>query len=133
MQIVCARTGKVLERYEDRNLIVNGGRTAVMRLLGGDVAGRSITQIAFGASAAAPSPTDTAITSAFTKNTGAVTYPNISSVRFAWTLADNEANGLAIREYGLITANNTLFARKTREVVNKTSSISLLGSWTIQF
>lgn len=133
IKVFSVSTGELLEDYEDRNLVVNGGRTAVTKLLGGDVANRSLTKISFGTNNTAPSATDSAITSPFTKSLGTVSYPSISSVKYEWTLESGEANGKAIAEIGLLCNDNTLFARKTREVINKNSDIRLVGSWEITF
>ncbi len=133
LRIFDVANGKLLEEYVDNNLVVNNGRTAVVRLLGGDVANRSITKLSVGTNSTAPTATDNSITGAFTKALGTVSYPTISSVRWAWTLEDTEANGMAIREFGLLCNNNDLFARKTREVINKTSAIRLEGEWELRF
>lgn len=133
LDVICNRTGAVLEHYEDHNLVVNGGRTAVMKLLGGDTSGFNPTKISFGTNSTAPAATDTAITGAFTKSLGTVTYPTISSVRWAWSLEAAENNGMGIREFGLLCNNNNLFARKTREIINKTSDIRLSGTWELRF
>lgn len=133
MQVWSAKTGELLEEYEDNNLVVNLGRTAVMKLLGGETTGNTIGKIAFGTNSTAPAATDTAITGAFSKALGTRTYPTISSVRWAWALEAAENNGMGIREFGLLTANDTLFARKTREVINKTVDIRLSGTWEIRF
>lgn len=125
--------GNLIEDYLDRNLVVNGGRSAVTRLIAGDTTGRSVTKIGVGTNATAPSVTDTALTGSFVKALGTISYPTVSSVRWDWTLELTEANGMAIREFGLICSNDTLFARKTRDVINKTSSIRLVGTWELQF
>lgn len=126
-------SGNVLETYVDPNLVVNGGREAVMKLLGAATAGKQLTKLQVGTNGTAPVSADNAITGAFTKTLGAVSYPTISSVRFAWTLGSSEANGIAIREFGLTCQDGTLFARKVREVINKNSDIILNGNWTISF
>lgn len=133
LHIIEVATGKVLETYEDRNLVVNGGRTAVVNLLGGNVSGRSLTKIAFGTNAVPPANGDNAITGAFTKALGTVSYPTISSVKWDWTLEAAEANGMTIREFGLLCDNNTLFARKTREAIIKTVDVRLVGTWEVGF
>lgn len=133
LEKICAKTGVILEKYTDNNLVVNGGRSAVCALLGAGGATKKLTQISFGTNSTAPSGADNSITGAFTKNLGAVTYPTISSVSFAWTLGAGEGNGIGIREVGLLCADNTLFARKTRELINKNADIILNGAWTISF
>jgi len=133
LEKICAKTGEILEVYTDNNLVVNGGRTAVTVLLGAGTSGKQLTQIAFGTNGTAPAGSDTAITGAFTKALGTVSYPTISSVKFDWTLGALEGNGLGIREVGILCTDNTLFARKTRALIDKNSDIILNGSWTISF
>jgi len=133
LQVICAHTGKILENYEDKNLVVNSGRTAVMRLLGAGDTNKQLTKLSVGTNGTQPTGADTAITGAFTKSLGTVTYPTIASVKFDWTLGALEANGINIVEFGLLCADNTLFARKVRAVIAKNSDIILNGSWTISF
>lgn len=133
LEVICTKTGKILEKYTDNNLIVNGGRTAIVTLLGAGGTTKQLTKLSVGTNGTAPVGTDTAITGAFTKSLGTVTYPTISSVKFDFQLAAGEANGIGIREFGIICNDNTLFARKTRELINKNSDIILNGSWTITF
>jgi len=127
------KDGKIIEKYEDHNLVVNTGRTSVMQLLGSADSDKQLTQIAFGTNGTAPAGTDTAITGAFTKNLGTVSYPTITSVKFEWSLGALEGNGIAISEFGLMCFDDTLFARKVREVINKNSDIILNGAWVISF
>lgn len=133
LEVVCAHTGKIIEHYVDANLVVNGGRTAVMLLLGAADANKQLTQLGVGTNGTAPIGADTALTGSFIKDLGVVSYPTISSVQFAFQLGASEANGIGIREFGLLCEDNTLFARKTRELINKNSDIILNGSWRISF
>ena len=57
------------------------------------------------------------------------------SVVFAFSLGTADANGLAIGEFGLLSAAGVLYARKVRayQIINKDASMSLSGTWTIQF
>lgn len=125
--------GCLIDQYEDWNLIVNGGRSAIASLIGAATSTKDVTQIAFGTNGASPVLTDTAITGAFTKAVGAVSYPATGQVRFAWSLELAESNGVTIREYGLLCQDNTLFARKVRADIAKTSDVRLEGTWTIIF
>ena len=116
------------------NLIVIGSKQTHARLLGGDVANRSVTTIGFGTNATAPADGNTALTGAFTKAIDQVTYPTTNSVRFAFSLASGENNGMAINEFGLLTAGGVLYARKNRSTpLNKDSDLSFSGAWTITF
>lgn len=133
LEIICAKTGVILEKYQDNNLVVNGGRTAVVTLLGAGGTTKNLTQLSVGTNGTAPAGTDTAITGAFTKALGTVSYPTISSVKYEFQLGAGDANGIGIREFGILCADDTLFARKTRELINKNSDIILNGTWTISF
>ena len=74
------------------------------------------------------------MTVAYVKLLGGVTYPTTNSVEFAFTLGTSEANGKSIMEFGLFTAGDVLFARKTRAgAIVKDSDLSLAGSWRINF
>lgn len=128
------RGGKLIETYEDKNLVVNLSKQQLARLIGGDVANRSITKIGFGTSGTAPAGGNTTLTDAYVKLLGGVTYPATNSVEFAFTLGTSEANGKSIMEFGLFTAGDVLFARKTRAgAIVKDSDLSLAGSWRITF
>lgn len=133
LNIICAHTGKILEHYVDPNLVVNNGRQSVMQLLGSGDTDKQLTKIAFGTNGTAPAGSDTAITGAFTKALGTVSYPTISSVQFDWTLGASEANGMNLVEFGLLCDDTTLFARKVRALIVKNSDIILNGNWRISF
>jgi hypothetical protein len=55
-------------------------------------------------------------------------------VQVNWKLLVSEANGKAIREFGLLTEDGTLFARRIRaNPIYKESDISIEGEWIIIF
>lgn len=128
------RRGELIEVFEEKNLIVVGSQQAHAKLLGGDVTGQSVTQIGFGTSAVAPAFGNAALTSAYTKALDGHSYPATNQVQFAFSLGTAEANGVAISEFGLLTASGALYARKTRTApLNKDVDITLAGTWTISF
>lgn len=128
------RNGVIIESIHEKNLIVDGYKPTLARLLGGDVANRSVTQFSVGTNGTAPVAGNTALTSAYAKALDAVDWPGADRVRFAFSLASGEANGKAIMEFGLFTAGGTLFARKVRaSALNKESDLSFDGTWTIVF
>jgi hypothetical protein len=128
------KNGKVIEYIREENLIVDGARVQMAHLIGGDGANRQITKIAFGTNGTAPTVNDTAITDAYEKAFSGHTYPEAGQVQFAWNLATSEDNGQAILEFGLLCADGTLFARRTRtNPIYKESDIALQGSWKIIF
>lgn len=128
------RRGELIERFEEKNLIVVGSQQIHAKLLGGAVTNQSVTQIGFGTSSAAPAFGNTALTDAFVKPVDTVSYPASNQVQFAFSLGSLEANGKAISEFGLLTPSNVLYARKTRSApLNKDTDLSFSGTWTISF
>jgi hypothetical protein len=129
------RHGVLVEHFEDDNLIVDLGREIVTKLLGGDVSGRSIAKIGFGTNGSAAAPGNVALTGSFIKSIDARSYPTTTSVSFTFSLSTAEANGLEIREFGLITSAGTLFARKVRTAgaLIKDSDMSISGSWRLLY
>ncbi|WP_407122183.1 hypothetical protein [Bradyrhizobium sp. STM 3561] len=126
------RRGELVEVFEEPNLIVIGSQQAHAKLLGGDVTGQSVTQIGFGTNGAAPVFSNTSLTGAYAKNVDAVSYPATNQVQFAFSLGIGEANGMAISEFGLLTAGGALYARKTRSTpLNKDDDITLSGTWSV--
>jgi len=126
------KKGVLIEKYTENNLIVNGARDQVARLIAGNVSGRSIEKIAFGTNGTAPDVADTAITQQFARPVNGFSYPAMGQVQIDWELPTTENNGMAIREFGLLTVDGTLFARRTRQnPIYKESDISIAGHWTI--
>jgi hypothetical protein len=125
--------GTLVESIDEENLIVNGAKDQLARLVGGNGTNRHITQIGFGTGTTAASPNNTSLTGAFWKPITSVSYPATGQVAFAWSLSTAEGNGLAITEFGLRCADGTLFARKVRAAINKSDDLALTGTWTIIF
>lgn len=131
LQVIDVATGEVKEYYEDKNLVVTLGRQNIAKLLGGDAAGKPISLLGVGSNGTAPVLTDTALTDAFTKSISGVAYPAVNSVRYSWSLEAGDANGITIREFALLNADNVLIARKVRAEIVKSSAVRLVGAWTI--
>ncbi|MDR1587088.1 MAG: hypothetical protein LBS57_06510 [Treponema sp.] len=126
--------GRLIEDYAEHNLIVNSARLAMTKLIAGAGTGKNISRIAFGSNGSIPVVGDTAITSPYLKNISSISYPANNKVEFAWSLGVDEANGKAISEFGLLCADGSLFARKSRTApLNKDSDIAIEGQWIIIF
>lgn len=133
-ELAIYRRGRLIQEVREHNLVVDNYKVTHARLIGGDVTNRSITTFGVGTNGTAPVAGNTALTGAFTKAIGSVTYPASNQVSFAFSLASGEANGMAILEFGLLTGGGLLYARKVRSVaLNKESDISFTGTWTITF
>jgi hypothetical protein len=125
---------KVLqEHYFDPNTVVSLGKEKLARLIANDGTNHHITAVSVGTSSTEPTIADTSITDAFNKNITGYSFPGQTSVKFSWELGLTDAVGKAIAEYGLICQDSTLFARKTRGVINKESDVIINGEWTISF
>lgn len=131
-------SGALLSCYEDANLVVDSGKTGLALMLAGNALASSgqkiITNIGFGSNGVAPVNTDTALTGLFSKTVDAMSLATSTILQVDWTLDLTENNGATIREFGLLTDDGTLFARKVRGTdIVKTSDIRLVGSWFISF
>jgi len=127
------RKGILIEEWSDPNLIVIGARQQLAHVI---ASGDSllINRIAFGTNGNVPVISDTLISNQFVKSLSGYTFPNPGEVQFNWLLKETENNGMAISEFGLLTSDGTLFARKARSFpLNKDLDISLEGHWTISF
>lgn len=127
------RSGILVAEFLEENLIVNGAKNQLARLIGGAGANRHITHIGFGIGKSAAMPGNTALTSPYIKAVGSVEYPATGQVRFNWSLSTAELNGVAITEFGLFCADGALFSRKQRAPIEKADDLSLTGAWTIVF
>ena len=133
MEILHSETGEKLSSFEEKNLVVMLGHGNLAKLLGGSSTGKQIDKIALGTNGNSPTLNDTAITGMFSKNIQSVSYPGNNSVMFNWAINADEANGITIKEFGLLNQDGVLCARKVRTDIVKTSSVRLVGSWTITF
>ncbi len=126
------KDGQIIRQETARNLIVNGGRNALARLMSGD-ASKQVASFAVGTSGTAASLLDTALAGAFSNALTGVSYPATGKATYTWILDFADANGIAIREIGLLCAESTLFSRKVTDVIEKTADIQISGTWSFQF
>lgn len=125
--------GKLIETIQENNLVVTLGKTNLAKLMGGDAAGKKIDKISVGTNGTAAAVGDTAITGAFSKAIESVSYPETNSVMFNFDIDNTEANGMTIREFGLLNTDSVLCARKIRSTeIVKTNAIRLVGTWKIE-
>ncbi len=123
---------KLIGTIDENNLYVTLGKINITKLLGGDVAGKAITQIAVGTSGIPANVADATITAQFAKAIDSVTYPDAQSIMFHFDIDNSEANGMTIREFGLLNVDGVLCARKVRDAeIIKTNAIRLVGTWKI--
>ncbi len=132
--MVVKRRGLVIDLWEEQNQITVGSYQVNALLAGGSGDGGPITQMGFGIGTAAAAPGNAVLTDPVYTPFPSVTYPTPGQVAFGFLLDGNTGNGLAISEFGLLTAGFVLYARKVRAVpLAKDSTISLSGTWTLTF
>jgi hypothetical protein len=125
---------ELVEESRRENLIVNGARNQMARLIAGNFTSRNITKISLGTNGTEPTVDDVEITNAFTKEVEGFSYPAMGQVTISWKLLTSEDNGQAIMEFGLVCADDTLFSRRVRaHPIYKETDISIEGQWTILF
>jgi len=130
------KSGKLIERFKEKNLIVIGSQPTHAALLGGNVTNNSVTKMGFGTNGTTPIFGNTTLTGQYQNAIVAATYPLSNQVSFQFQLGNTDpgADGMAISEFGLFTTAGILYARKVRATpLNFNSDISLTGSWIISF
>ena len=123
----------LLEDFNSPNTVLNTGRTKMAYLLAGEDSGNYVSQIGFGSNGTTPTVNDTALTDIYEKSIDSYTYSTATSVTFSFFLDIYENNGGYIREYGLITGNDELFARVIKTEIYKKNDIYISGTWKITF
>lgn len=131
-------------RWRHQNVIVNGYKRQVARLLAGSgMSQRFVNRFAFGTGGhavndpttpIAPSPNDTGLErQVYIKSVTNIVFPTQESVQFQTVLTQSEANGFRLTESGLICADNTLLARRTFPGFIKTDEFVFSAFWTLIF
>lgn len=144
--------GRLVDYVEGHNIVVNNGRNALARIIGGDTSlgalvDWTVDTIKFGDGGHDPAdPTimetvdvtdaglygSTLITKSVT-----VTFPATRQVQFSATIDTSEGNGSGTQEYseaGLyFDSGTTMFAHKAFGYVVKNSTIRLTATWLFTF
>lgn len=126
------------------NIVVNRFKTQMSHLtVGHETSTRFTNKMAWGTgghavgdptSPIAPSETDTALEAqVLIKNLATFDFPTGTSVRMIAFILESEANGFTITEEGLVSADNTLVARRTFPGLPKTSDFVFEFRHTIVF
>lgn len=150
LQVEARRAGEQefsLVSEPEKNLIVNNASTILRDIMFGDAT--IISKIHFGdmnltkndnlIDVDSPELTDTDLANklhekAITKEKGE--YAGDPAIKYTVTLERNEFNGSGtqiITEYGLTTASDSLFSRKTKAAVFKDAETELRFTWWIVF
>ena len=130
------RCGEVIDEVDDHNLVVESGRRRLAQLAAGAVENYSqsyITHIGVGSGSAAENIDDTNLENQqlFPLTSTEV---NDRDVKCSFYIANDEAVGLAIREFGLFCPDGTMFSHRVRQgVIEKLEDIEIRGYWILHF
>lgn len=125
--------GKLIDEYTGPNLVTTIGKNNMTQLISSAVADKNVSTVQCGTNATATDVADTFITTPTAVGFDSIAYPTLTSVRFGWTFGTGDANGTTVVEFGLIANDGGLFSRITRPPIAKTSAISIVGAWEIDF
>lgn len=134
---------KLVEKIDDHNLVVDAGRIRLAELAAGKVGSYSesyLTHIGLGSGSTIESVSDTELENQQLFPLTSVEL-NGRDVKCNFLIADNQANGLSIRELGLFCADGTMFSHRVRKneetgevgVIEKFSDIEIKGFWVLHF
>jgi len=131
VDVLEARTGRRLSRERGHNLTVNAGLNLLRDFLANEAPG-SLTHFAIGTDATAPASTDTQLVAELLRDQLTARVKTDLAVTLSYYLAANQGNGNTLREAGLFTAANTLFARYVlSSPITKTGSIAVRWTWQL--
>lgn len=135
---VDARTGKVLAERKTKNVVVDGGRNEIIRLISanGVTAGGKISHLELGIGTSSANVTDTALATA-TGNRATVAGSLLTNgtVQYTCSFDTAFATGAALQEVGLFNSSSagTMFARAKFGTINKTSEMTLAFTYQLNF
>lgn len=128
-----AKTGEVLQRFEEHNLVTLAARNLVRDVLNNGTGTTGISHLAVGTGTAEPNANDTVL--GVERHRSAVTKKTTDSGKLTIQhyLGSSEANGYDLTEAGLLNAasGGTLFARVKHTAISKTASLTVTYSWVL--
>lgn len=126
------RRGHVIQEWSDHNLVVDTGRIRTAELAGG-LSNAYISQIGVGTGNTSESASDTALENQQLFPIQKTTIDG-RDLRFDFTINEDQANGLAIREFGLFCADGAMFSHRVRSgIIEKADDIQIIGYWILHF
>lgn len=126
------KEGVLVEEIKDHNLVVDVARGRLAELSAG-TSNAYITQVGCGSGSAPEEAEDTSLTEQQLFPLTAVSVDG-RDAKFNFTIDNSQANGLAIREFGLFCSDGLMFTHRVRDgVIEKKSDIQLKGYWILHF
>ncbi|MBR1728036.1 MAG: hypothetical protein IJ728_00700 [Selenomonadaceae bacterium] len=136
------KASKLINEYNDHNLVVNDGRRRLAQLAAG-LSNSAIKYLGVGSGSDEESPTDFCLQEQVLIPLTTATV-NDRDARFDFIVDRQHANNLTIREFGLFCADGTMFSHRVRfkELsdgarkvlqIDKEDDIVINGYWIIHF
>ena len=130
------KDGEVVRTEKFKNVVVDNATVVIAHLLAGNnMSNYYISKMQFGTGTTAATTSDTTLESAISpiKSISTYSYPTSKSVKFTAYLLEDEANGFAITEAGLLSNNASpaLVARRVFGAINKTDDWVIELNWTL--
>lgn len=123
--------GHELWRDAGKNLIVRSGYETLADCITGNP-DAAISHVEIGTNGGNPMLTDKSITDPVRIATQ-ITAKGAEGFRLDFTIGYEFANGMSIREFGIVTKDGRLFSRKVRAAIEKTEAMTIVGQWDIDF
>ncbi len=132
INMVVRKGGKVVDRYDDHNLIVTLGRQRMAELLAG-LSDAHISHIGIGTGTETENIADTSLSDlVLIPLKGAEAKDKVA--RFNFLIDTATGNGMKITEFGLFANDGVMFSHRVRTgVIEKADDIEIEGYWEIRF
>lgn len=126
------KQGKIIDSFDDHNLVVDAGRIRLANLAAGKTTA-AITHIGVGSGSTVENVADTELENQQLFPLTSIEV-NGRDVQCNFFIANNQAIGLKIREFGLFCADGTMFSHRVRKgVIEKYEDIQIAGYWILHF
>ena len=126
------RNKRVIDQFDDHNLVVDAGRIKLANLAAGKTTS-AISQIGVGSGSTSENIADTQLENQQLFPLTSIEV-NGRDVQCNFHLNNNDAVGLAIREFGLFCSDGTMFSHRVRKgVIEKENDIEIRGYWILHF
>ncbi len=131
-----ARTGKVIAERKTKNVVVNGGRDEIIKLISTGLSATKISHLGLGVGTTAIDVSHTNLaTSAGARGSVVATLSSPGTVQYTASFDTAFANGSALCEVGLFNSSTTgtMFARALFGTINKTNEMTLAFTYQLNF
>ena len=127
--------GKIVDRFQQHNLVVTAGRNLLRDLLN-NTSPAGLTHVAIGTGTTAVNAAQTALVTEVFRDVITQRLTDVGQLTVTLYLSTSSANGSTLAEVGLFNASSsgTMYARVVlASTIAKTSAIAVTFTWTLTF